>query len=205
MSAIRLIVGLGNIGPEYEDTRHNAGFWWVDALAREAGARFAREAKFHGEAARAGLHGASVWLLKPGTYMNRSGRAVAALAGFYRITPAEILVVHDELDLLPGQSRMKLGGGNAGHNGLKDIAAALGTPAFWRLRLGIGHPRTLNLQQEVADFVLHAPRRDERAAIGAELERSLTIVADCLAGRLEAAMLRLHTRPRTAARPSEAP
>jgi PTH1 family peptidyl-tRNA hydrolase len=205
MSAIRLIVGLGNIGPEYEDTRHNAGFWWVDALAREAGARFTREAKFHGEAARAGLHGTNVWLLKPGTYMNRSGRAVAALAGFYRIPPAEILVVHDELDLLPGQSRMKLGGGNAGHNGLKDIAAALGTPAFWRLRLGIGHPRTLNLQQEVADFVLHAPRRDERAAIDAELERSLTIVADCVAGRLEAAMLRLHTRPRTAARPSEAP
>jgi PTH1 family peptidyl-tRNA hydrolase len=205
MSAIRLIVGLGNIGPEYDDTRHNAGFWWVDALAREAGARYARETKFHGEAARAVLHGTNVWLLKPGTYMNRSGRAVAALAGFYRIAAAEILVVHDELDLPPGQSRLKLGGGNAGHNGLKDITAALGTPAFWRLRLGIGHPRTLGLQQEVADFVLHAPRRDERAAIDAELERSLGIVGDCVAGRLEAAMLRLHSRPKPAPRPAEGP
>lgn len=198
MSAIRLIAGLGNIGPEYEDTRHNAGFWWVDELARRVGTRFAREAKFHGEAARASLHGASVWLLKPGTFMNRSGRAVSALAAFYRIAPAEILVVHDELDLLPGDCRLKLGGGSAGHNGLKDIAAALGEPGFWRLRLGIGHPRTLGLQQQVADFVLHPPRRDERAAIDAELERSLEIVPDCLAGRLEAAMLRLHSRPRPA-------
>jgi PTH1 family peptidyl-tRNA hydrolase len=198
MSAIRLIAGLGNIGPEYEDTRHNAGFWWVDELARRAGTRFTREAKFHGEAARASLHGASVWLLKPGTFMNRSGRAVSALAAFYRIAPAEILVVHDELDLPPGDCRLKLGGGSAGHNGLKDIAAALGEPGFWRLRLGIGHPRTLGLQQQVADFVLHPPRRDERAAIDAELERSLEIVPDCLAGRLEAAMLRLHSRPRPA-------
>lgn len=198
MSAIRLIAGLGNIGPEYEDTRHNAGFWWIDELARRAGTRFAREAKFHGEAARASLHGASVWLLKPGTFMNRSGRAVSALAAFYRIAPAEILVVHDELDLPPGDCRLKLGGGSAGHNGLKDIAAALGEPGFWRLRLGIGHPRTLGLQQQVADFVLHPPRRDERAAIDAELERSLEIVPDCLAGRLEAAMLRLHSRPRPA-------
>jgi len=198
MSAIRLIAGLGNIGPEYEDTRHNAGFWWVDELARRVGTRFAREAKFHGEAARASLHGASVWLLKPGTFMNRSGRAVSALAAFYRIAPAEILVVHDELDLPPGDCRLKLGGGSAGHNGLKDIAAALGEPGFWRLRLGIGHPRTLGLQQQVADFVLHPPRRDERAAIDAELERSLEIVPDCLAGRLEAAMLRLHSRPRPA-------
>lgn len=196
MSAIRLIVGLGNPGPEYEHTRHNAGFWWVDALAHEHGGRFAREAKFHGEVARATLSGASVWLLKPGTYMNRSGRAVAALAGFYRIAPDEILVVHDELDLPPGSSKMKLGGGAAGHNGLKDIAQALGTPAFWRLRLGIGHPRTLGLQQEVADFVLHAPRRDELTAIEDELRRSLVIAPDALAGHLEAAMHKLHSRPR---------
>ena len=203
MSAIRLIVGLGNIGSEYEDTRHNAGFWWVDAVARQNGARFSRDAKFHGETARASLHGQSVWLLKPGTYMNRSGRAVSALANFYRITASEILVVHDELDLLPGYSKMKLGGGHAGHNGLKDFVAALGTPAFWRLRLGIGHPRTLNLTQEVADFVLHSPRRDEQQAITDELERSLMILPDCLAGHLEAAMLKLHTRPRS--RSADAP
>jgi len=196
MSAIRLIVGLGNIGPEYEDTRHNAGFWWVDAVAQAHGARFAREAKFHGDVARATVGGSAIWLLKPGTYMNRSGRAVAALAGFYRIAPAEILVVHDELDLLPGQSKMKLAGGNAGHNGLKDISAALGTPGFWRLRLGIGHPRTLNLNQEVADFVLHAPRRDEAALIRDELERSLVVLPDCAAGHLEAAMHKLHSRPK---------
>lgn len=196
MAAIRLIVGLGNIGPEYEATRHNAGFWWVDAVARQCNARFSREAKFHGEVARATVHGESIWLLKPGTYMNRSGRAVAALAGFYRIAPAEVLVVHDELDLLPGTSKMKLGGGLAGHNGLKDIAASLGTPGFWRLRLGIGHPRTLNMSQEVADFVLHAPRRDEQQAIDDELQRTLVILPDCAAGRLEAALLKLHTRPR---------
>ena len=199
MSAIRLIVGLGNIGPEYEDTRHNAGFWWVDELARRHGARFSREAKFHGDTARVSLGGASVWLLKPGTFMNRSGRAVSAMAGFYRTPPAEILVVHDELDLPPGQSKLKLGGGHAGHNGLRDIAAALGAPGFWRLRLGIGHPRTLNLQQDVADFVLHPPRRDERSVIEAELERSLGIALDCAAGRTEAAMHALHTRPRPAA------
>jgi PTH1 family peptidyl-tRNA hydrolase len=196
MTAIRLIVGLGNIGPEYEDTRHNAGFWFVDALARQAGAYPSREAKFHGDVAKASLHGAQCWLLKPGTFMNRSGRAVAALAGFYRIAPAEILVVHDELDLLPGQSKMKLGGGHAGHNGLKDIQAALGSPVFWRLRLGIGHPRTLELNQAVHDFVLHQPRREEQQLIDAELQRALAIIPDCLAGRMEAAMLKLHTRPR---------
>ena len=196
MTAIRLIVGLGNIGPEYESTRHNAGFWYVDALARVAGARFSRESKFHGEAAKATLHGSQCWLLKPGTYMNRSGRAVAAIANFYRIAPEEILVAHDELDLLPGQSKMKQGGGHAGHNGLRDIQAAIGSPMFWRLRIGIGHPRTLELNQEVVDFVLHSPRRDELAAIEAEIDRALAIAGDCVAGRMEAAMLKLHTRPR---------
>jgi len=207
MTAIRLIVGLGNVGPEYEATRHNAGFWFVDAVADGAGARFAREAKFFGEVAKASLHGAAVWLLKPGTFMNRSGRAVAALANFYRIGADEILVVHDELDLLPGQSKMKNGGGHAGHNGLRDIQAAIGTPMFWRLRIGIGHPRTLSLNQEVADFVLHPPRRDEAAAIGDEIRRALVIVPDCVAGRMDAAMLKLHTRPvpKAADRPAVAP
>jgi PTH1 family peptidyl-tRNA hydrolase len=199
MPSIRLIVGLGNVGAEYEATRHNAGFWFVDALARDAGVRLSREAKFHGTAARASLHGAQVWLLEPGTYMNRSGRAVSALANFYRVAPEEILVVHDELDLMPGQSKMKQGGGHAGHNGLRDIQAALGSPAFWRLRLGIGHPRTLNLAQDVADFVLHPPRREDREAIEAEIARALAIVPDCVAGRMEAAMLKLHSRPKPAA------
>ncbi len=202
MSAIRLITGLGNIGPEYEDTRHNAGFWFVDEIARDSGARFAKESKFFGEVARASLHGGQVWLLKPGTYMNRSGRAVAALANFYRIGVEEILVVHDELDLLPGQSKMKQGGGHAGHNGLKDIQAQMGSPMFWRLRLGIGHPRTLNLNQEVIDFVLHPPRRDERTAIDDEMARAMAILPDCVAGRMEAAMLKLHTRPRPAKGPA---
>ena len=196
MTAIRLIAGLGNIGPEYEATRHNAGFWFVDSLARQAGARLARESKFHGTLARASLHGAQCWLLEPGTYMNRSGRAVAALANFYRIAPEEILVVHDELDLAPGLSKMKQGGGHAGHNGLRDIQATLGSPMFWRLRIGIGHPRTLNLNQAVEDFVLHPPGRADLLLIEAEIERALAIVPDCLAGRMEAAMLKLHTRPR---------
>ena len=196
MTSIRLIVGLGNIGAEHEDTRHNAGFWFVDALARSAGVALHRETKFFGATAKASLHGAQVWLLEPSTYMNRSGQAVAALAGFYRIAAEEILVVHDELDLMPGQSKMKKGGGHAGHNGLKDIQARLGTPEFWRLRLGIGHPRTLELNQQVVDFVLHPPRREERSAIDAEIDRALAIVPDCVAGRMEAAMLKLHTRPR---------
>lgn len=195
MPAIRLIVGLGNVGAEYEATRHNAGFWFVDAIARSAGARLSREAKFFGAVAKASLHGAQVWLLEPGTFMNRSGRSVAALAGFYRIAPEEILVVHDELDLMPGQSKMKKGGGHAGHNGLRDIQAQLGTPDFWRLRIGIGHPRSLQLNQEVVDFVLHPPRRDEQAAIDAEIDRALGVIPDCVAGRMDAATHRLHTRP----------
>ncbi len=198
MTAIRLIVGLGNIGAEYENTRHNAGFWFVDALASTAGARLTREAKFHGAAARATLHGAQVLLLEPGTLMNRSGRAVAAMANFYRIAPEEIIVVHDELDLMPGQSKFKQGGGHGGHNGLRDIQSAIGSTMFWRLRLGIGHPRNLNLAQDPADFVLHSPGRDDRAAIEAEMERALATVPDWLAGRMSAATLKLHTRARPA-------
>lgn len=204
MTAIRLIVGLGNVGAGYEATRHNAGFWFVDALARVSGARMSRESKFHGEVAKVSIHGAQCWLLEPGTWMNRSGRAVAALANFYRIAPGEILVVHDELDLMPGHSKMKQGGGHAGHNGLKDIQAALGSPMFWRLRIGIGHPRTLHLNQAVEDFVLHPPGRDDRAAIEAEIERALAIVPDCVAGRMDAALLKLHSRPRPKAAPADA-
>lgn len=190
---LRLIVGLGNVGAEYERTRHNAGFWFVDAVARKAGAAFNSERKFHGEAARLRSGAHELWLLKPGTYMNRSGQAVVALALFYKILPHQILVVHDELDLPPGAAKMKRGGGTGGHNGLKDIHAKLSTPDFWRLRLGIGHPRTLGLQQAVADFVLHPPSREHEQDIDHAMTRALDVLPLLVEGKPEAAMLKLHT------------
>lgn len=195
MTGIRLIVGLGNPGRDYDDTRHNAGFWFVDAIAGRERGSFANESKFAGLVAKVSIGGKPVWLLKPQTFMNRSGRSVAGLAGFYRIAPEEILVVHDELDLLPGLAKMKKGGGHAGHNGLRDIQAQLGSADFWRLRLGIGHPRTLELNQEVVDFVLHPPRREERTAIDATIDRALAIVPDVVAGDFTAATKTLHTKP----------
>lgn len=194
MSGLALIVGLGNPGPEHEHDRHNAGFWFVEALARAHGATLAREGKFHGMVGRARIGGKQVFLLLPTTWMNRSGQAVAAMAHFYRIAPAEILVAHDELDLLPGQVKMKHGGGHAGHNGLKDIQARLGSADFWRLRIGIGHPRTLQLNQDVVDFVLHRPGREDRAAIDETIDRALDCVPDAIAGNPEAAIMKLHTR-----------
>jgi PTH1 family peptidyl-tRNA hydrolase len=191
---IRLIVGLGNIGPEYVETRHNAGFWFAEAVARDLGARFAPERKFHGDVARARIGSSELWLLKPSTYMNRSGQAVVALALYYKILPHQILLAHDELDLPPGSIKMKLGGGTAGHNGLKDTQARLSTPEFWRLRIGIGHPRALQTEQEVADFVLHRPRKEEAELIEAAIERGQSIVDLLVAGKFEAAMLKLHTR-----------
>lgn len=166
--APRLVVGLGNPGSEYAETRHNAGFWFCERLARELGTSFGKEARFHGLAANARNDG--VWLLMPQTFMNRSGQSVAALARFFRIAPAEILVVHDELDIPPGQLRLKFGGGLGGHNGLKDITAHLGTQDFWRLRIGIGHPGDRN---EVVNFVLKPPRREESELIDASLDRAL--------------------------------
>jgi len=196
MNGIRLIAGLGNVGPEYDDTRHNAGFWFVDALARAHSTSFSRQSKFFGDVARITASGEPVYLIKPTTFMNRSGQAVAALAGFYRVAPESILVVHDELDLMPGMAKLKQGGGHAGHNGLKDITARLGSAMFWRMRLGIGHPRTLALEQAVVDFVLHRPSRDDRAKIDQAINAGLDTVPDLLAGRLEQAMKRLHTAPR---------
>ncbi len=196
MNPIQIICGLGNPGDEYEHTRHNAGFWFVDALARECGVSLRKEAKFSGWIGKVQLNGHSAWLLKPNTFMNRSGKALAALANFYQVTPDSILVIHDELDLLPGASKMKQGGSHAGHNGLKDIQALLGSQQFWRIRLGIGHPRTLALNQEVIDFVLHRPSREHRALIDAEIDRVLTIVPSALAGELNAATMKLHTRPK---------
>lgn len=188
MNAPRLIVGLGNPGAEYEDTRHNAGAWFVDRLARELKVSLVPQSKFLGLAVRVG----EVWLLQPTTYMNRSGQSVAALARFYKIEPAEVLVVHDELDLLPGGIRIKQGGGAGGHNGIKDIQSQLGTPDFWRLRLGIGHPRSLNLAQDVADYVLHRPRADEQEAIDRALDRCLLAWPKLAAGDYTAAQQQLH-------------
>jgi PTH1 family peptidyl-tRNA hydrolase len=188
--SIRLIVGLGNPGPEYEQTRHNAGFWLVDNLA---GNRLAREARYNALAAKASIAGQEVWLLEPQTYMNRSGQSVGALARFYKIAPEEILVVHDELDLPPGAAKIKKGGSSGGHNGLKDITAALGTQDYWRLRIGIGHPRTMNLQQQVVDFVLHRPRKEEQVLINEAIEKSLDVIPLLCEGKFEAAMMKLHS------------
>ncbi|CAM8643799.1 Pth Peptidyl-tRNA hydrolase [Oxalobacteraceae bacterium] len=188
--SIRLIVGLGNPGNEYEQTRHNAGFWLVDQLAR---GQLRRETRFAALACKTSLANHDVWLLEPQTFMNRSGQSVAALANFYKITPESILVVHDELDLNPGVAKLKKGGSSGGHNGLKDIDKALGTRDYWRLRLGIGHPRTLGLQQPVVDFVLHRPRAEEQALIDAALEKSLAVIPLLCDGRFEQAMLELHT------------
>lgn len=190
MTAIRLIVGLGNPGREYESTRHNVGFWWVDELAREHKLNFNNEAKFHGLTARGSLHGQELFLLKPQTFMNVSGRSVGALLQFYKITPDEMLVVHDELDLLPGVARLKMGGGHGGHNGLKDIIAHLGSKDFWRLRIGIGHPGDRN---QVSDYVLNDPRREDRELIDAAVQRSLAVAHLVIEGKTEAAMLKLHS------------
>lgn len=198
-TSIRLIVGLGNVGSQYERTRHNAGFWFVDAIARRAGVQFGAERKFHGETARLRNAGRELWLLKPGTYMNRSGQAVVALALYYKILPTQIVVAHDEVDLPPGTVKLKRGGGTAGHNGLKDIQAKLSTPDFWRLRIGVGHPRTLALAQEVADFVLHPPSREHEAAIDDAVGRALEIVPALVDGQFERAMMKLHAAPKTLA------
>lgn len=187
---IRLIVGLGNPGPEYEQTRHNAGFWLVDQLA---GNRLAREAKYNALAAKTTIAGKEVWLLEPQTFMNRSGQSVGALARFFKIAPDEILVAHDELDLPPGSAKIKKGGSSGGHNGLKDITAALGTQDYWRLRIGIGHPRSMNLQQPVVDFVLHRPRREEQLLIDDAIANSLQVIPQLIEGKFEAAMMQLHT------------
>ena len=146
---IKLIVGLGNPGKKYAETRHNAGFWLVERVAAQHRASFRKEAKFHGLAAKLSGAGGDVWLLQPQTYMNESGTAVGALAQFYKISADEILVAHDELDLPPGGVKIKQGGGHAGHNGLRDIGANLGTPEFWRLRIGIGHPRDLAASEQL--------------------------------------------------------
>jgi peptidyl-tRNA hydrolase, PTH1 family len=187
---IKLFVGLGNPGPEYEATRHNVGFWWVDALASELKVTLAHDRGYHGRVARTTLHGQTVWLLEPLTFMNLSGKSVAALARFFKIAPDEILVVHDELDVLPGQAKLKFGGSHAGHNGLRDIHAQLGTGDYWRLRLGIGHP---GVKAEVVNWVLKKPAPDQRTAIEDCIARTLKAVPALLAGEMEKATLLVHT------------
>jgi peptidyl-tRNA hydrolase, PTH1 family len=191
MSGIKLLVGLGNVGREYETTRHNAGFWWIDQVCAQTASRLNLESKFFGLAGKLQQTVNDVWLLKPNTFMNASGRAVGALAKFYKIAPEQILVIHDELDLPVGTAKLKLGGGHGGHNGLKDINAQLGSPNYWRLRLGIGHPGDRNA---VVNYVLNAPSRDEMQAINQSIDQSCHVLNPLLQGNFEQAMLELHTK-----------
>ena len=194
---IKLIVGLGNPGKKYESTRHNAGFWLVGQLAEQHRLTLRKEPRFHALAAKLDAASGAVWLLLPQTWMNESGMAVAAMAQFHKIAADEILVVHDELDLPPGGVKIKQGGGHAGHNGLRDIIEKLGTPDFWRLRIGIGHPRDVAAsEQEVADFVLHPPRKEEQTLIDAVIDRGVAVFDLILADNMAAAMHKLHTKPK---------
>ena len=189
---IKLFVGLGNPGAEYEATRHNAGFWWLDTLAAQLGVRLVPERAYQALAVRASTAQGPVWLLQPMTFMNRSGVSVALLSRFFKIEPAQILVAHDELDLSPGQTKLKFGGSAAGHNGLKDIHGQLGTPDFWRLRLGIGHP---GVKSEVIHYVLKKPSADHRLEIDKSIEKALYAVDALLAGDMDKALARIHAQP----------
>lgn len=195
--AIRLIVGLGNPGKEHEGTRHNAGYRLVERFADSQRVALKKDAKYHGIAGRIDANG--TWLLMPTTYMNLSGKSVGALAGFFKIAPAEILVAHDELDFLPGVVKMKLGGGVGGHNGLKDISAHLGSNDYWRLRLGIGHPGDRDV---VSDYVLGRPSKLDREAIEESIDRALAILPFAIAGEVERAMHKLHSAPKPPKEPS---
>lgn len=187
---IKLFVGLGNPGAEYEATRHNAGFWWVEALSRDLRAPLVFDKSYHGQVARTTVGGQTVWLLLPQTFMNLSGKSVAALARFFKLLPSDILVVHDELDISPGQAKLKFGGSHAGHNGLRDIHAQLGTGDYWRLRLGVGHPGN---KDEVVDWVLRKPMQAHREAIEGSIARSLKAVPALLAGEMDKATMLIHT------------
>lgn len=202
---IKLFVGLGNPGPEYEATRHNAGFWWLDAIARELKVNLVMDKGYHGLVARTTVKGQTVWLLEPQTFMNASGKSVAALARFFKIAPNEILVAHDELDIVPGQVKLKLGGSHAGHNGLRDIHAQLGTDDYWRLRIGVGHP---GVKSEVINWVLKKPSLDHRIAIDQCIDRCVKALPHLLAGEMEKATMLVHTskppRPKPP-RPADVP
>ncbi len=187
---IKLLVGLGNPGTEYEATRHNAGFWWIDTVARDLKVTLQPDRAYHGLLARTSVKGENVWLLEPQTFMNLSGKSVGALARFFKIQPQEILVVHDELDITPGEAKLKLGGSHAGHNGLRDIHAQLGTDQYWRLRIGIGHP---GVKSEVANWVLKKPAPDQRAEIESCIARTSLALPHLLAGDMVKATQMIHT------------
>jgi peptidyl-tRNA hydrolase, PTH1 family len=206
---IKLLVGLGNPGTEYEATRHNAGFWWIDTVARDLKVHLQPDRTYHGLVARTSVHGHNIWLLEPQTFMNVSGKSVAALARFFKIQSDEILVVHDELDIQPGEAKLKLGGSHAGHNGLRDIHAQLGTDQYWRLRIGIGHP---GVKSEVANWVLKKPAPDQRSAIEDCVTRTSLALPHLLSGDIVKATQMVHTakpprpkppRPVTLANPEE--
>jgi PTH1 family peptidyl-tRNA hydrolase len=187
MSSIRIVVGLGNPGKEYERTRHNAGFWFVERLALARGVALKKDNHYQALVGKDG----PLWLVMPQTFMNASGRAVQMLTGFFKIPPEEILVVHDELDFAPGTARLKQGGGIAGHNGLRDISQRLGSHDYWRLRIGVGRPPA---GREGADYVLERPPAEEREAIEGAIARALELVPQMLEGDLQGAMQKLHTR-----------
>lgn len=187
---IKLFVGLGNPGPEYQDTRHNAGFWWLEALARELKVHLTLDKSYYGLVARTTVQGNTIWLLAPQTFMNLSGKSVGTLARFFKIAPEEVLVAHDELDVVPGQVKLKFGGSHAGHNGLRDIHAQLGSGDYWRLRLGIGHPGN---KAEVANWVLKKPILDDRIAIDQCIDRAIKAVPDLIQGAMDRATMLVHT------------
>ena len=199
---IKLFVGLGNPGTEYQGTRHNAGFAWIDALAQDFKVSWVADKNFYGLVARCAIDGHPVWLLKPQTYMNLSGKSVAALARFFKIAPEHILVAHDELDLPAGQVKLKLGGGHAGHNGLRDIHAQLGSAQYWRLRLGIGHPGT---KEQVSAWVLQKPPTEQRGALEAAISRALTAVPALIGGDMAHATLLIHTQQPPRPKPPRPP
>ena len=192
MESFTLLVGLGNPGPRYVQTRHNAGFWFLDVAARRLKGNFRAEKRFQGEVAEGEWGGGKVRLLAPTTYMNHSGQSVGALAGFFKIPVERILVAHDEIDLQPGDVRLKVGGGHGGHNGLRDIIAHLGSPGFARLRIGVGHP---GLSDDVVDYVLNRPGKAEQTRIDSAVDRACELLPIILDGDLSRAMQALHTKP----------
>ncbi|HEX6690943.1 MAG TPA: aminoacyl-tRNA hydrolase [Burkholderiales bacterium] len=197
---VRLVVGLGNPGKEYERTRHNAGFWLVERFAVSSGVALRKDPKYQALVGRLPDNGA--WLLLPQSFMNASGRAVQMLAGFFKIKPEEILVVHDELDFAPGTARIKQGGGIAGHNGLKDISQRIGSHDYWRLRLGVGRPTD---PAEMADYVLHKPSLEEKQAIDGAIDNALALLPQMISGDMQGAMQKLHSQDKPAPAPKKEP
>ena len=188
---LKVIVGLGNPGSKYTETRHNAGFWFIEQVARKYSAAFRADKKFHGDVAKISLEGKEIWLLKPATFMNRSGLAVQSLMSFYRINADQLLVAHDEIDLPPGTAKLKTGGGHGGHNGLRDIISQLGTKDFHRLRIGVGHPGS---KDQVVDYVLHNASRDDRILIDRDIDDAVAVMPELASGNMERAMHVLHSK-----------